>query len=1298
MAARPPIQIRYAPSRVYDVHQGTYPGAQTVVGRRGWWAAPDEPNANLARESMCRHGGHLVISGTFTTVGGVAHAKLAVIQIETGDVTSQAHTFTGSGATLAAVESDGTYLYVGGDFASVDGETTIAGRAVAGLVRFDYNGVLDTTWNPSPNAAATAVQLLRYNPANGTLYVAGSGLTTLNGTARVRIGEVSLGDAGNATAWIADPDGAVTAVTVDEAGARVYLGGDFANAFGAAHVRLLRATMTGAGAADAWAPAPNGNVADILVYGGLVYCVGAFTAIGSGATARNRAGTVNPDATAGPWDPNLNGTGQSLALYRDMIFVAGDFTQVGGATTRNRLALFGTAGAGTLQAWNPNADGNVRKVVLYDRTLYVAGAFANVNGAAHANLAAVPFPIFTDTNTKYVAKTGSDAAAGTAAAPYLTVSFALSQLAGAFTYVVIQDSGQYDEAPSITYAANEAGGLFAADGQAPTLGLPRGAIPDTYGARATGREKFSTGGAGTFIYVSKLGDNATGVRGDSSKPFLTITGALGAAGRAANDTIQIQDDGIYKEDLTIGALSITIQAADGKVPTLVASAAGVIHITATGGGAVRLYGLAIVDPPDVSVGAAFGVFTTAANMELYDCTISGSSAGAASTGGGTILVVNCHFVRCGTVGLGVTGTSATAMTVTIENCSFDECPTAKPTTVQSALVIGGGAVGATFTVQRCTVTGGFGAAHLLAQSARNLTVVGCLFQDSPDSTTAGVILNTPGGAGVAHGAWVVRNCLMRNLGGSAFQDTTKTGDTVTSRLYESLVADGCGVFTETDSFYLASIVVANGVTLRNCVALDSSRHGFSFGYQGGAAGTIIVDRCVSINAGSGPSGIGSGFQVTRAAQITLTMTACIEDGSSVTGSSGSIQVTNATGSMTVSHTIVATRTTGSFTAGVGFVQTDPVLVSTVAGEENVALRASSPCVLRNVDRGNLGIASPIVDVVSATFPFDVDGLIVDGELNFFDGLRVAFALTVRITAGWCTFRSGAVQGATLASGAFAERCLFDTNHGFGVVLADSGCQAYRVVAQNNVGAGIVAAAVVDVVNCTAFGNDYGQFDVVTAIGREARNNVLAVNSTLDYDGDGTHLSSDVARISDEATIDGSRRDPLYRDVTAPDLRLQTIEVGYRYDSPAKGLADDGGDAGAFVFYYGPVTLTWSTADFGTSGWRNPGHVERQPRPLKLTEVDTWGGNIESVARAVKTVHVLTWDGDTDMPEAQRAAVVAIYENLLGEVQVTFDGGSTWTPCRVLKSADLRYTEIEGLPYSDDEVPRPTNQLLLQESA
>lgn len=1278
MATLPPIKIRYAPVRSYDVHQANYVGAQEATGKRGWWPNPPTPNANLdlSNNAIAVQGGHLVMVGGFTTVGGTSRAKLAVVQLATATLTSQTHTFTGGSAYVRQVETDGTYCYVGGDFTSVDGVSSLAGRSVKGLCRFDYDGVLDTTWNPSPNAA---VDLIRYNPFNNTLYVHGDGITSFNGTARTRIGEVSLTDAGNLTSWTASPDDIVRCILVDVEGERVYLGGEFTQIDGAVQVRLARMTMTGTGAADAWAPAPDSGVFDMVLYGDLLYCVGAFTVIGSGATGRNGAATIWPDATAGPWNPNLGGgTGVTIDRYREVMLIGGSFTTVGG-TGRNRLAAVTATGAGTLQAWNPNADGSVHSSILLDRTLYVAGAFANVNGAADANLAAIPYPIFTDTNTKYVAKTGSDAAAGTAAAPYLTITKALSVLTGAFTYAVVQDSGVYSEQLTVAYDANEAGGLFAAEGQEPTITLIRGAIPGTYGARIDGRVKFSTGAGATFYYVSKLGNDGTGARGNSSLPFLTITAALADGARVANDTIQIQDSGVYREDLDAAALAVTIQAADGQMPTLTAVTATGDHVKANAGIALRLYGLTLTDP----VQATGHTVIVTGDLEVYDCTFNYNAQQIAATGAKTVAIVNCLFYGSHKEAI-VSANEVATIAWTVTNCAFLNCATiGVGHGIRTIFIQKNGACSPVVTLTSCTFRDCSGDADVVYIS--DLTAVfkgyaiACLHEDGRDVVTLRSAYEQSIGSAVGS-EMILTNCLARGLGGGFVAQIA----TAHFAICRGCVAQDCMKVGSTSPF--ATPCDFHGVNATNCASLNSGVAGFS---PAGAAGTDVIVNCVAINPATfGFAGYNFGYRN------------CAEHGS------GTFSVKFTSAASTLTYCCFGTAMEPTNLRGVGFVDGDPRFASDTAGEEDCALLADSPAINVSSTGNPIGLDNPLIDVTSLADPFSIDGISFESDPNFLNGIRAARALAADLSVDWCSFHGMGTQAVSLANRGAARQCLFADLSGSGVNALEAGVIAERCVGSACGGAAVLNAGVgASIIHVTAHGGGFGQRDFGSVSAAVQRDNVYAGASGLDYDGVGVQQTSDVVLLSAGASVeDGTRRDPLFRDVLAADLRLQAVAVGFPYDSPAIGIASDGGDAGAYDFHYGPLSLSWTELDFGTGAgdaalsWINPDHVPRQVVALKAVQVDTFGGDTDSFAAAYTLEHVLTWQADAKMPVAQREALLALFRHASSEVQVTFDGGATWTPCRLLKDKGPSYAELSGTFYSKDEVPRPLTELVLRESA
>src|SRR3972149_2150822 len=65
-----------------------------------------------------------------------ARAGFAAVSVDTGLLSGLwDHAF--SNGTVQGLGTDGTYLYVGGDFTSADGVSTINGNPVHGLVRFD---------------------------------------------------------------------------------------------------------------------------------------------------------------------------------------------------------------------------------------------------------------------------------------------------------------------------------------------------------------------------------------------------------------------------------------------------------------------------------------------------------------------------------------------------------------------------------------------------------------------------------------------------------------------------------------------------------------------------------------------------------------------------------------------------------------------------------------------------------------------------------------------------------------------------------------------------------------------------------------------------------------------------------------------------------------------------------------------------------------------------------------------------------------------------------------------------------
>ena len=1384
MSVRPGIQIKYKPVRTPTATQLSWVGSQGVINQRGWWPDlgtwPDAACANKGGAVLW--GNRFVAVGSFANIGASARAGFAMWNRKTGVLLTD-FTLAFTGGTPTALETDGTWLYLGGSFTAVAitiGSATVTTTGLTGLCRISYAGVVDTTWLPALSGGSGIV-VIKYNRINASIYIAGASLFSVNGTTRNEVAEIPIASASPVvpTAWDPEPNGVVLAIEIDADNQKVYLGGNFTQLYGAAHVRLNRLTMTGAGAVDTWAPAPDAYVQCLALdpTSGYLFVGGTFANIGAAAVARNRAAGIDANGNAIAWNPNLNGQCNGIAVYRNIVVMGGTFTTVGG-TGRNRLAAVGVDNA--LRVWDPNANGTVDQIILFDRTVYAIGEYTTIGTGLTSYAASVPYPIFTNTNTKYVAKTGSDGAAGTLGAPYLTIGFALAQLTAAFTFVVVLDSGTYGELLTITYAANEEGGLFAADGQVPVITQSRGAVPGTYGARATGRTKFSTGAAATFIYLSKQGNDGTGARGNAALPFLTPAGALGAAGRVANDTIQIQDSGVYGGIWAVGANAVTIQAAAGQTPILANTAAVAIHITMNANVTVNLYGV-IVDETYSGAPGTMKCIQPSGNIDAYDCTFIGGAF--ENIGAHTVNVINCDFLKSSNEALII----GLATAFTMSNCHFGNCVLVNAsvgvvcTEPSSATVA---------SISNCTIEncqGALAAFQLIGNSGKihTVTISGCIVQNNSGlpGPWKGFYVDVRGTSSNIS----VSNVLIDRVGSNGIYDiSTLAGGA--QKTYSAIVMTKCGqtdlLSTGGHAFYSLTNSL---MSLINCVAIESAASGF---FMSGATTSIqILDRCVSVNAGV------SGFQVSQnGANGLVTLYSCLEGGSGsktaldTSGSTGSVYVTNCifqndqSGTSGTYHLVTLeqhTITTGApytfsitppnagafysdkgvfygslgqvplvkvasvtgqgmysvtgaaytldeVTVGVlyfSYVYTttvvttatkpggkatiirDPLFLNAaVGGDENVGLSAVSSAIDYNVSSPstqayiNAGVSNPLVLLSTSTKPFALDGLTFTGDLNFYDGVQIARNLAAAPFVSYCSFQGLGPQGLQVASGATVERSLFATN-GIGLNISDAGCTINQCVGVQCDGAFIIVYAANNTVKrCTAFRCEYGQINLIAATDTVNQDNVYSGNYALDYQGAGPQTTSDIATIALGDSVSGSRRDPLYRTVKVAgvDLRLQTIEAGFPYDSPAKLLAHDGTDAGAYAFAYPPLVASWTLIDFATLGY-NPHVIETMQEPVKPTEGNTFGLVTFSDAAGFKIKRVLTWEPTTPMPAAQALALIDLYTYGDGECQMSLDGGATFIPMRVIRSQQFTRTQLAGLYYTRDTVPEPVRSMVFIES-
>ncbi|WP_285706002.1 LamG-like jellyroll fold domain-containing protein [Microtetraspora sp. NBRC 16547] len=196
----------------------------------------------------------------------VSRANILAYDITTGNLLPFNHTLNAQARTIAA-SPDGSRIYVGGEF------TTVDGVARNRLVAFNTaTGAVDTAFNPSVSSTIWAVTV-----SDSTVYIGGN-FFNVNGSSRNR-GAALARSNGALQAWRIDPDDEVRAMLVAPNQSRVIVGGKFQNFNGEARVGVTAVDpVTGASLPWSSRPTPTrasstnfSYVDDLVTDGTLIY-------------------------------------------------------------------------------------------------------------------------------------------------------------------------------------------------------------------------------------------------------------------------------------------------------------------------------------------------------------------------------------------------------------------------------------------------------------------------------------------------------------------------------------------------------------------------------------------------------------------------------------------------------------------------------------------------------------------------------------------------------------------------------------------------------------------------------------------------------------------------------------------------------------------------------------------------------------------------------------------------------------------------------------------------------------------
>jgi len=247
--------------------------------------------------------GSLAVGGEFTTVDGVAHAGLVVLDPTTGEpvddfgVTLERRASTGTvPGTVTALDVQGTWLYLGGTFTHVAGGVPLSGFAYAkrtARIRVS-GGQPDFSWNPEFNGTPIFVTA---SDEGDRVYVGGF-MSTMNGGSNTALRFVVVTTSTPArpvaglNTWVSSsPDKIQYQQTGSESGNNFWLGGAEHSFFDydRSDMSLIRGNIT-RGDSGSGGDFQTSLIADGLAYGGC-HCSMSYNY--GGATVWNPVNTFD---------------------------------------------------------------------------------------------------------------------------------------------------------------------------------------------------------------------------------------------------------------------------------------------------------------------------------------------------------------------------------------------------------------------------------------------------------------------------------------------------------------------------------------------------------------------------------------------------------------------------------------------------------------------------------------------------------------------------------------------------------------------------------------------------------------------------------------------------------------------------------------------------------------------------------------------------------------------------------------------------------------------------------------------
>ncbi len=349
-------------------------------------------NKELGRvDDLLRLGKHVYLGGDFTSMAN--HSGKSVVRNHIAAVTPGGNLLPFNpninGRVYALASSpNGKYLYVGGQFSSVNG---VARHNVAAFV-------------VKTGRLATRIGDLRINgqvraiaATPSGLYLGGS-FGSVSGKSRGKLAKLYLSKGHfKLASWTPSANGSVRDVVVDRRGGRVFAAGEFTSVNGSKAPYLAGVTRKH-GKLTKWASHPTADILDLSMAGQVLYAAEGGpggTALSynmKGGTLRwyyKTDGNVQAVTTVAGY-PVWGMHGDNVAPKRNVAM-----SEYGKSTRVSRKKIFMLSPSGVLMAWNPELSSSAGVLGVWalktgKGSVYVGGDFTGVHGKIQQRFAILP--------------------------------------------------------------------------------------------------------------------------------------------------------------------------------------------------------------------------------------------------------------------------------------------------------------------------------------------------------------------------------------------------------------------------------------------------------------------------------------------------------------------------------------------------------------------------------------------------------------------------------------------------------------------------------------------------------------------------------------------------------------------------------------------------------------------------------------------------------------------------------------------------------------------------------------------